>query len=304
MINNHFTSIKNYDRQWIEKIIDECSFYSKQNKIKDFFDENKYILSGKIITTLFLSESFRTKASFTSAFLRLGGSYLEFSEQEKYLINTFDETYIRESISFISQYADCLVTRLRSEQELNTIINSSSIPVISAGHGTIEHPTTALNYLQSIYLRYSRLENLKVLIIDREFGRCSKSLLLSLSKFSQNLFFYLDEGQDKNNVTLFELIENIPLKKIFFSNIESLHDYDIIFLDEDKSDYKDIFIPPHQFTLFSYQTLSKRTLFIHAKPVYRLYDDELKTFLQDDLSRESLHSSLLKGVLFKEFFSL
>lgn len=162
-------------------------------------------LNNKILATLFLEPSTRTRLSFESAMYRLGGNCINLGDKSSLLKG---ESLI-DTIRTVGCYADCIA--LRSSQEDDAIIASeiSSIPVINAGTGTMEHPTQALIDLYTIWKSKHKLYNLNVAIIGDVKARAAASLMSLLSLFNGNNITFIS-NYDHTSRHIFErsLIES------------------------------------------------------------------------------------------------
>lgn len=148
------------------------------------FSEFNSSLSGNVLGTFFFQSSTRTQFSFQSAFVKLGGSYIGCSD-----INSIRCSYpyfeaMDDFAKIISNYCDIIVMRSGNEDEMNSFINSATIPVISAGCGRLEHPTQALIDLYSINQFIGSISNNNILIIGTPNQRTINSLLLGLNMWA------------------------------------------------------------------------------------------------------------------------
>ena len=130
-----------------------------------------HVCDGKKIATLFYEPSTRTRLSFESAMLSLGGSVLGFSSADS--SSAAKGESVADTIRMISCYADILVAA-----------NHSSIPVINAGDGGHQHPTQTLTDLMTIRSLLGRLNGMTVgLCGDLKFGRTVHSLINALVRY-------------------------------------------------------------------------------------------------------------------------
>ncbi len=147
-------------------------------------------LKGKIMATLFYEPSTRTRLSFESAMLRLGGKILGFSDAK--VSSAKKGESIADTIRMAASYADVIVLRHYLEGSGRVATEFSEVPVISGGTGIQEHPTQALLDVYTIYKHFGSLEDLTLgLVGDLRYGRTIPSLLYALSKFDNNKVFLL-----------------------------------------------------------------------------------------------------------------
>jgi len=142
---------------------------------------------GKILATLFYEPSTRTRLSFESAMLSLGGSVLGFSSADA--SSAAKGESIADTIRMVSCYADICAMRHPKEGAALVASQFSGIPVINAGDGGHAHPTQTLTDLLTIHACKQRLSGLTVGFCgDLKFGRTVHSLINALSRYEGNRF--------------------------------------------------------------------------------------------------------------------
>lgn len=151
---------------------------------------------GKILATLFYEPSTRTRLSFETAMLNLGGKALGFAGAEQ-CSATKGET-VADTARVISCYADIIAMRHPKEGAPLRASMYSKIPVINAGDGGHNHPTQTMIDLLTIRQRKGRLDHLKVGFCgDLKFGRTVHSLVNSLVRYSGNEFYFISPEELK-----------------------------------------------------------------------------------------------------------
>lgn len=141
------------------------------------------VLRGRVLANMFFEASTRTRLSFGSAFLRLGGSVettvgVSFSSLSK------GET-LADTIRVIDGYADCIVLRHPEVGSAALAAEVAKGPVINGGDGPGEHPTQALLDLYTILKERGRIDGNTVTFVgDLKFGRTVHSLVELLSRFN------------------------------------------------------------------------------------------------------------------------
>ncbi len=149
------------------------------------------ILKGRVLATLFYEPSTRTRLSFETAMLRLGGSVVTTENAKEFSSAVKGET-LQDSIRVVSNYADAIVIRHYEEGMAKIASSVSKVPVINAGDGKGQHPTQALLDLYTIYKEFGKLQNLKIAIVgDLASGRTARSLCYLLGKFPGNEIIFL-----------------------------------------------------------------------------------------------------------------
>ena len=137
----------------------------------------------KKLATLFFEPSTRTRLSFESAMLSLGGNVLGFSEASSSSA-TKGET-IGDTVRVVSAYCDIIAMRHPKEGAPYAAAKVSGVPIINAGDGGHNHPTQTLTDLLTIHREMGRFENLTVgLCGDLKFGRTVHSLVAAMSRYT------------------------------------------------------------------------------------------------------------------------
>ena len=137
---------------------------------------------GKILATLFYEPSTRTRLSFESAMMRLGGKVLGFSSANS--SSAAKGESVADTVRTVSCYADICAMRHPKEGAPLVASMASKIPVINAGDGGHHHPTQTLTDLLTIRSLKGRLDNITIgLCGDLKFGRTVHSLIEALVRY-------------------------------------------------------------------------------------------------------------------------
>ena len=137
----------------------------------------------KQLATLFFEPSTRTRLSFESAMLALGGSTLGFSEAMS--SSTAKGETVGDTIHTVSCYADIIAMRHPKEGAPYAAAQFSEVPIINAGDGGHNHPTQTLTDLLTIHREKGRLNGFTIGFCgDLKFGRTVHSLIKALSRYS------------------------------------------------------------------------------------------------------------------------
>ena len=170
-------SIHDLDRKAIDHILDTAA------KMETVAVKRGKDLDAKIMAVLFFEPSTRTRLSFESAMLRLGGSVLGFAEAGVSSAGGKGET-LADTIRTVERYADIIVIRHPLDGSARVAAEFSSIPVINAGSGSEEHPTQALLDLYSIRKMKGKIDGLTISLCgDLKYGRTVHSLGMGLSHY-------------------------------------------------------------------------------------------------------------------------
>ena len=159
-------------------------------KILDKPQEFAHCCDGKILATLFFEPSTRTRLSFESAMLRLGGQVLGFSNAQS--SSAAKGESVADTIRMISGYADIAAMRHFKEGAPFVAARYAKIPVVNAGDGGHQHPTQTLTDLFMIQRRRGRMGGLTIgLCGDLKFGRTVHSLIRSLVRYEDVRFVFI-----------------------------------------------------------------------------------------------------------------
>lgn len=228
------------------------------NDIIDHKEKYSHKCDDKILATLFFEPSTRTRLSFESAMLRLGGKVLGFSEAAS--SSTAKGETLADTIGVVSGYADIIAMRHPKEGAPMVAIKKSMVPIINAGDGGHNHPTQTLTDLLTIKREKKRFDNLTIgLCGDLKFGRTIHSLISAMSRYKNIKFvlispdelklpdYIINEILEKNNITyvetnnMLEYMSELDIlymtrvqKERFFNEEDYLRLKDYYILDKDK----------------------------------------------------------------------
>ena len=174
---------------------------------------------GKIMGALFFEPSTRTRLSFTSAMMSLGGSVLGFDQAASTSVSK-GET-LSDTIRMVSAYSDIIVMRHPNEGAPVVASAVSNVPVINAGDGGHFHPTQTLTDLVTIKEKLGRFDGLTVGICgDLKYGRTVHSLIAALSRYKGVKFVLISPRE----LAIPDYIKEEFLYDSEFSECESLED--------------------------------------------------------------------------------
>jgi len=140
-------------------------------------------LDARVLATIFYEPSTRTRFSFESAMLRLGGQVLTAENALKASSASKGES-LEDTIRIVSGYADAIVLRHPEVGAADRAAEVADVPILNAGDGVGHHPTQALLDLYTIRKELGRLENLRIgLVGDLRHGRTVRSLGLLIAMY-------------------------------------------------------------------------------------------------------------------------
>ena len=217
--------IKDLSKEEIDKLIKVA------NDIINHKEKYSHKCDGKILATLFFEPSTRTRLSFESAMLRLGGKVLGFSESSS--SSTSKGETLADTIRVVSGYADIIAMRHPKEGAPTVAANNSIVPVINAGDGGHNHPTQTLTDLLTISREKKRLDNLTIgLCGDLKFGRTIHSLISAMSRYENIKFILISPNELKiPDYIKTEVLEKNNIEYIETDSLEEyMSDLDILYM--------------------------------------------------------------------------
>ena len=176
---------------------------------------------GKVLATLFYEPSTRTRLSFESAMIHLGGQVLGFSSAAS--SSAAKGESVSDTIRMISCYADICAMRHPKEGAPTVATAVSSIPVINAGDGGHQHPTQTLTDLMTIRSLKGRLDHLTIgLCGDLKFGRTVHSLINALVRYSGISFVLI--SPEELRIPDYIREDVLDAKGVSYQEVERLED--------------------------------------------------------------------------------
>ena len=173
----------------------------------------------KILATLFFEPSTRTRLSFESAMIGLGGQVLGFSEAAS--SSSAKGESVADTVAVVSGYADVIAMRHPKEGAPLVASMHSEVPIINAGDGGHFHPTQTLTDLLTIHHEKGRFDNLTIgLCGDLKFGRTVHSLIEAMSRYDGVKFVLISPEELK--LPSFVKQEYIKAKGIEYKQSTSL----------------------------------------------------------------------------------
>ncbi|UEC43945.1 MAG: aspartate carbamoyltransferase catalytic subunit [Methanothrix sp.] len=176
----HVISMREFSREEIDSVLDLAESlepYARGGRCE--------ALRGNILALLFFEPSTRTRLSFETAMMRLGGKTLSLGPAEGSAMAKGES--LADTIRVIGAYADALVIRHPKEGSARLASEFSPVPVLNAGDGAGHHPTQTLLDLYTIR-KESRLDDLKIALVgDLKYGRTVHSLAYALALYGAEI---------------------------------------------------------------------------------------------------------------------
>ena len=149
---------------------------------------------GKILSTIFFEPSTRTRLSFESAMLSLGGSVISTADSKS--SSAAKGESVSDTVRVISNYADIIAMRHPKEGAPVVAAMRSAVPIINAGDGGHFHPTQTLADLLTIRRTKGRLSGLTIgLCGDLMFGRTVHSLIEAMLRYADNRYIMISPNE-------------------------------------------------------------------------------------------------------------
>ena len=140
-------------------------------------------LKGKILASLFYEPSTRTRFSFETAMMKLGGNVLTAENANEASSSVKGET-IEDTVRVLNYYADVIVIRHPESGASERAASVSNVPVINAGDGAGQHPTQALLDLYTIQREHGNIDGTHIALVgDLRYGRAARSISYLLGKY-------------------------------------------------------------------------------------------------------------------------
>ena len=159
-------------------------------------EKYSHVCDGKKLATLFYEPSTRTRLSFESAMLNLGGKVLGFSSADSSSASKGES--VADTIRVISSFADICAMRHPKEGAPTVASMYSKIPVINAGDGGHNHPTQTLTDLLTNKSLKGRLDNMTIgMCGDLKFGRTVHSLINAMVRYENVRFILISPNELK-----------------------------------------------------------------------------------------------------------
>ncbi len=172
---NHIIESQQFDEELLAHL------FTLADSIKS--DPSNYQTKGKILATLFYEPSTRTRLSFESAMLQLGGNIISTESAKEFSSFSKGES-LEDTIKVTSGYADIIALRHFEIGAAKRAASASDKPIINAGDGAGQHPTQALLDLYTIRNHFNCIDDLTVCLVgDLRYGRTVRSLCYLLGRF-------------------------------------------------------------------------------------------------------------------------
>lgn len=209
----HIITVNQFlNKKYLDYLFKQAKFLENKKKLPQG-------LKSLHFATLFYEPSTRTRLSFESAILKLGGTVVS-TENAAEFSSAIKGESLEDTIRIVSGYVDAIILRHNTKGAAQLASSVSSVPIINAGDGIGEHPTQALLDLYTIKKELGHLDNLKIALVgDLLNGRTIHSLLPLLSIY-KDIAIYL--VSPKSLMLPQDLRDQLIKNKIEFKEFEQM----------------------------------------------------------------------------------
>ncbi len=177
------------------------------------------MLDGKVLANIFFEPSTRTRLSFESAILKLGGQYISIPESQVSSVQKGES--LIDTVRVMENYADTIVLRHPLEGAARLASEVAVVPIINGGSGSGEHPTQALLDVYTMKRELGAIDGLHVgLLGDLRYGRTVHSLAYLLAMYDTTLYMVSPDSLRMRH----EIIDDISgqVKVVERDNVEDI----------------------------------------------------------------------------------
>jgi ornithine carbamoyltransferase len=273
-LNKNVLSICDLTIEQINSVLDIAN-YLKKNSLNNRSSKTQ-ILTGRILGMIFQKPSTRTRISFETAILQLGGNAINLSFND---LQMSRGESIEDTARTLSLYLDCIVARVSNHGDLEKLSLYSNIPVIN-GLSDLFHPCQILSDLMTIYEYKKKLNGITLAFIGDGNNICN-DLLLGCSKLGINIKISTPPGfepldwvvnaainEGKKNDS-YVLITNDPVEAIREADVVTTDTFISIGKEDEKEKRDTIFLPSYQVNEKLIKYAKEDFIFMHCLPAKR-----------------------------------
>ena len=270
--NKHILSLQDLDLNEIISILDLATLFKKESKIYS----SRKLLEGKTLGMIFQKPSTRTRVSFETGMIQLGGHAIYLGTNDMQLSR--GET-IEDTARTLSLYLDCLMARVNDHSDLEKLSRYSSIPVIN-GLSDLFHPCQILADLLTILEYKKNFNGLNLAWIGDGFNVCN-DLLIGCAKTGINITAACPSGYEpprwivdlsqKEGTKTGSIIKitNDPIIATKEADIVATDTFVSLGKDNEKKIRETIFVPKYQVNSELMKHAKDDVIFMHCLPAKR-----------------------------------
>ena len=267
-------------------------------------------LKGKIMASLFYEPSTRTRFSFESAMLRLGGSVITTENAKEFSSAAKGET-LEDSIRVINNYADIIILRHYEKGASERASLVSKVPVINAGDGIGQHPTQALLDLYTIKKELGKINGISIgMVGDLKNGRTIRSLSYLLGKYKKIKIYFVSPKELRVGKDIKEYLDRHKIMYDEIENLESvINKVDVLYQTRIQ---KERFIDQKEYLKFkgyyqinnkSVSKMKKKSIIMHPLPRVDEILPEVDHSLKAVYFKQTKYGLLIRMALLKLFLT-
>lgn len=270
--NKNILSLQDLDLNEINILLDVAADLKKELRS----GKSRSLLKGKILGMIFQKPSTRTRVSFETGMLQLGGHAIFLSSNDIHLAK--GET-IEDTAKTLSLYLDCIMARVYDHSEIEKLSIFSIVPVIN-GLSDLFHPCQILADLLTIREHKTKLKGLSLAWIGDGFNICN-DLLLGCAKTGINMTAACPKGYEPLNwiVKLSKeegkktgsqiSVVNDPINAVKDADIVVTDTFVSLGKDDEKIEREQIFLPKYQVNSELLRYAKNDVIFMHCLPAKR-----------------------------------
>lgn len=226
LYNRDIVSALDLDRETMDYLFYEAEKIREELSTKKILDYCR----DKVMVTVFLEPSTRTRLSFQFAMTRLGGLVIDFGLEQAASIakgESFEDT-----VRMVDGYKpDIIVLRHREPGSASKAAEIASAPIINAGDGWNEHPTQALLDLYTIWRELKKIDGINLGIMgDLKYGRTPSSLSYAISKYDNIKIYYIAPKELQIRREVLEKIDKLVEWRMVERVEEVIEELDVLYV--------------------------------------------------------------------------
>ena len=271
MKRKNLVSINDLSREEVAQILETSEII----KLRHYSNEEQPLLKGKVLGMIFQKPSLRTRVSFETGMIQLGGQAIYLGPND---IKLGQREATKDIARVLSRYVNGIMARTFSHEIMLELAEYSSVPVIN-GLSELLHPCQALGDLLTIKEKKGKLSNLKLAYIG-DGNNVAHSLLFGAVKVGMDIILSVPPGYEPK-----EEIVNLAKEdaKKINSRIKIIHDpkeavegADVIYTDvwtsmgfEKESEIRKDVFKPYQINQDLVNKAKDDAIILHCLPAHR-----------------------------------
>ncbi len=205
--DKHFISMMDYSREELDYIL------SVADKMVEIEKTGSDMAKGKVLGSMFFEPSTRTRLSFETAMMRLGGNVTTVADPKTSSAKKGES--FEDTISTISNYVDIIAMRHPDNDAALRAKKVAKVPYLNGGSGTWEHPTQTMLDLHCIKYAKGEIDGLTIgMVGDLKNGRTVHSLLKALRHYDVTVYCIAPDALKMKKEVLEEVEDKIEFHEV------------------------------------------------------------------------------------------